>query len=169
MTDAAVSMLEAIERYAPDIDVPPPAVLDQARRNLEFRVALLREFGAVDAATLAELAGSSAKKPATTIDNWKRAARVVAVRWHGRSLVPGFQLLPSGEPDPLVQPVLRRLRAYGMDDWQQAIWWTVPAPALDGRRPVDVLVARRSLDDDDERAHLEQCLLAAAQRRRDWF
>lgn len=36
-----------IDRYAPQIPVPPPYVLDQVRRNLERRVALLEEFGAL--------------------------------------------------------------------------------------------------------------------------
>ena len=60
---------------------------------------------------------------------------------------------------------LRVLRAYGMDDWEQALWFVVPCPVLDGRRPVDQLLALRqqpSTNSADE-------LVAAAERRRDWF
>jgi hypothetical protein len=104
--DTATTTLEAIERYAPDIDVPPPAVLDQARRNLQLRVAMLREFGAVSAAELADLVGSTARRPATLVDNWRRAHRVVAVRWRDKTLVPGFFLLEDGQPDPAARGVL---------------------------------------------------------------
>jgi hypothetical protein len=52
-----------------------------------------------------------------------------------------------------------------MDDWEQALWFVVPCPVLDGRRPVDQLLALRqqpSTNSADE-------LVAAAERRRDWF
>ena len=106
--DSAQATLEAIERYAPDIDVPPPVVLDQARRNLQLRAALLTEFGAIEASELAELVGSTARNRSATVDNWKRADRVVAVRWKGHTVVPGFLLRPDGHPDPAAGPALRR-------------------------------------------------------------
>ena len=157
MANVAGATIELIERYAPDIDIPPPVVLEQARRNLALRVRLLQEFGAVDAKELAELAGSAARNPATTVDNWRRAHRVVAVRWKGRTLVPGFQLLATGQPNPALQPVLRALAEYGMGDWEQALWFVLPSAALGGARPVDRLAA------DPE------AVAAAASRSRDWF
>ena len=75
MTNVTAATLELIDRYAPDIDVPPPVVLEQARRNLALRIHLLQEFGAVDSRELAELAGSKARNPASTVDNWRRAHR----------------------------------------------------------------------------------------------
>ncbi len=172
MADAAASTLEAIERYAPDIDVPPPAVLDQARRNLELRVAMLREFGAIGAAELAELVGSQARRPGTTVDNWRRAHRIVAVRWHDKTVVPGFVLLEGGQPDPAARAALAVLDEQGFGDWQQALWWTAPAPALDGVRPVDVLLAARRRGHAGAPAaggDVSEQLAAAASRRRDWF
>ncbi|MHB1739762.1 MAG: hypothetical protein ACYCXA_09860 [Actinomycetes bacterium] len=77
----AASTLEAIARYAPQIDIPPPAVLDQARRNIQLRVAMLTEFGALSAGEVAELTGSRARRPGGTADNWRRAHKIVAVRW----------------------------------------------------------------------------------------
>lgn len=166
MADVAQATTELIDRYAPDIDVPPPVVLEQARRNLALRVRMLEEFGALEPRELAELVGSTARNPSSTVDNWRRADRITTVRWKGRTLVPGFQLLPSAQPDPAVQLVLRVLRAYGMSDWEQALWFVVPCPALGGSRPVDRLLAlRRSADTGDGAARLA----AAAQRRRDWF
>lgn len=164
--DVARATNELIDRYAPDIDVPPPVVLEQARRNLGLRVRLLGEFGAVEPRELATLVGSAARNPASTVDNWRRADRIVTVRWKGRTLVPGFQLLASGHPDPTVQGILRVLRAYGMSDWEQALWFVVPNPALDRRRPVDLLLAVR---DDPGRAAASELASAAAARQRDWF
>lgn len=157
---------DLVDRYAPDVDVPPPAVLDQVRRNAKLRASLLQEFGAVSAEELAELVGSRAVRRRTVVDNWVRADRVVAVGWRGQTLVPGFQLLPDGHPDPLLQPVLRTLRDYGAEPWERALWWTVPAPRLAGQRPVDLLLASRTEGTGDETVTL---LLGAAERPRDWF
>ena len=165
MFDVAQTTVEFIDRYAPDIDVPPPVVLEQARRNLGLRVRMLEEFGAVEPAELAQLAGSAARNPASTVDNWRRADRIATVRWRGRTLVPGFQLLESGKPDPTVSRVLRVLRAYGMGDWEKALWFVVPCEALGGERPVDRRLQLRRHPSDDGVAEL----VAAAERRRDWF
>ena len=78
--------------------------------------------------------------------------------------MPGFELLESGQPDPLVRPVLQVLRSYGMSDWERALWFVVPSPALDGARPVDRLLAVRK-----QSAARAPELVAAAERRRDWF
>jgi hypothetical protein len=165
MVDVAAATTELIDRYAPDIEIPPPVVLEQARRNLALRVRMLEEFGAIEPKQLAALVGSTARNPASTLDNWRRAGRIVTVRWQGRTLVPGFQLLESGQPDPAVRPLLSILRSYGMGDWEQALWFVVPNPALDGARPVDRLLALRKESPAGEPAELE----AAATRRRDWF
>jgi hypothetical protein len=165
MVGVADATVELIDRYAPDIEIPPPVVLEQARRNLALRVRMLEEFGAIDPRELAVLVGSAARNPASTVDNWRRADRIVTVRWQGRTLVPGFQLLGSGQPDPAVRPILRVLRSYGMSDWEQALWFVVPSPALDGARPVDRLLALREEPTAGEAAGL----VAVAERRRDWF
>lgn len=156
-----------VDRYSPEVDVPPPAVLDQVRRNAQLRTSLLQEFGAISVDELADLVGSRATKRRTTIDNWVRADRVVAVVWHGRSLVPGFQLLPDGRPDRLLQPALRALHTHGAGAWERALWWTVPARLLDGARPVDVLLRARDAA-AAERASVAERLERAASRRRDW-
>lgn len=165
MADVVRATSELIDRYSPDIDVPPPVVLEQARRNLALRVRMLEEFGAVEPRELAELVGSTARNPSSTVDNWRRADRIVTVRWKGRTMVPGFQLLASAQPDPNLHNVLRALRAQRMSEWEQALWFVVPAPALGGSRPVDRLLELR--DRPDPRGTAE--VAAAAERRRDWF
>jgi len=126
---------------------------------------MLAEFGAVDAAELAALVGSVARNLASTVDNWRRADRIMTVRWKGRTLVPGFQLMESAQPDPALRGVLRSLRGYGMGEWEQALWFVVPCPALGGARPVDRLLELRRHPTENG----ADALVAAAQRHRDWF
>jgi hypothetical protein len=73
MDGVAAATAELIDRYAPDIEIPPPVVLEQARRNLALRVRMLEEFGAVDPGELAALVGSAARNSASTVDNWRLA------------------------------------------------------------------------------------------------
>ena len=166
--DVAGSALEAIARYAPVIDVPPPAVLDQARRNIELQVALIQEFGAIAADKLGTLVGSKARRATATVDNWRRAHKVLAVRWHDDLLVPGFLLLGDAQPDPVARPALRALHAQGFSDWQATLWWAVSSSALAGRRPVDVLLAARE-QTPANRDEVALQLAAAAGRSRNWF
>jgi hypothetical protein len=167
VTDVADFAMNAIERYAPDIEVPPPAVMDQVRRNIEAQVALLTEFGAVTVEELAKLAGSKAKRPNVTVDNWRRAHRIITVRFRDQTMVPGFLLLETGQPDPTAQPAISQLAEYGASDWQAALWWTAAAPALDDQRPVDVLMQAR--DGSDVATDAKTKLVGAARRPRDWF
>lgn len=159
---------ELVDRYSPAIDIPPPAVLDQVRRNAQLRTSLLAEFGAIEAHELADLVGSRARNRMSVVDNWRRAGRVVVVPWKGKALVPGFQLLGDASPDPRLRPVLARLDAQGLGAWEQALWWTVPAPRLGGARPVDLLLRTRSAGPEVAEG-LEDRLLEAAHRPRDWF
>jgi len=145
---------ELIDRYAPEISVPTPTVLLQARRNLELRAALLQEFGGATAEQLAEMTGSRAKNPQHTLDNWRRAHKVVAVRYKGDQYVPGFMLTSEGTPDPRIQPVLAALAEQGATPWQAAVWWVLPRWQLDGGRAVDLLVGSRLTSDRDLQAKL---------------
>lgn len=167
LTDVADFALKAIEQYTPNIEVPPPAVMDQVRRNIEAQVALLTEFGAVTVEELAKLAGSKAKRPGVTVDNWRRAHRIMTVRFRDQTLVPGFLLLETGQPDHTAQPAITQLAEYGGSDWQTALWWTAPAPALDDQRPVDMLLQAR--DGSVPAVEVKAKLTSAARRRRNWF
>lgn len=156
-----------IEAYAPDIDIPRPVALEQARQNIQLRVALLQEFGAVDAAEVARVAGSKAKNPATTLDNWRRSHRVVVVRYKNRNLVPGFLLTPDG-PDPVARPVLQRLAEQGASAWQAALWWVLPKWQLGEQRPVDLLLGVRDADEEASK-DVQRRLLEVVDEPRDYF
>lgn len=165
---SVLSEMEALaDRYSPEIPIPSPATIEQVRRNLELRVSLLTEFGAVSADEVAELVGSEAKRPSATVENWRRSNRVVAVRWRNQTLVPGFQLLSDGQPDGNLRPVLKVLRDQGFSDWAAALWWVLPSPGLGGGRPVDLLLGIR--EDGERVSEGRERLVRAARRRRDWF
>jgi hypothetical protein len=85
MVGVADATVELIDRYAPDIEIPPPVVLEQARRNLALRVRMLEEFGAIDPRELAVLVGSAARNPASTVGRGGRWCRVFSC-WDPASL-----------------------------------------------------------------------------------
>ena len=58
---AAEEVEDLTAAMTPDISIPTPPVVLQARRNAEARAALLEEFGALTASEVADLAGSEAK------------------------------------------------------------------------------------------------------------
>jgi hypothetical protein len=134
---------EGIEDLArvmtPDVPVPEPAVVLQARRNAEARTALLTEFGGLTAAQVAELSGSEAHNRSALAGRWRREGRLLAVDHHGTTYYPGFQFDADGQPRPVVAEVLEHLNALAVTPWQQALWFTTANGWLDGRRPVDIL------------------------------
>jgi hypothetical protein len=128
----------------PDVPVPTPPIVLQARRNAEARATMLEEFGALTAAEVADLAGSEAKNTSALAGRWRREGRVLAVAHHGTLYYPGFQFDDSGKPKPAIADVLKHLAAPDVTAWQQALWFTSANGWLRGRRPVDLL------DDEDE-------------------
>jgi len=134
---------EEVEELAaamtPDITIPTPPVVLQARRNAEARAAMLEEFGALTAAEVADLAGSEAKNTSALAGRWRREGRLLAVEHHGTVYYPGFQFDSSGKPRPEIAGVLRYLSSPDVTPWQQALWFTSANGWLGGRRPVDLL------------------------------
>lgn len=136
---AAEEIEELATAMTPDIPLPTPPVVLQARRNAEARAALLSEFGALTAAQVSELAGSEAKNTSALAGRWRREGRLIAVEHHGTMYYPGFQFDIDGKPKAPVAEVLKHLSHPSMTLWQQALWFTSANGWLDGRRPVDVL------------------------------
>jgi hypothetical protein len=123
----------------PDVALPSPAVVLQARRNAEARTALMTEFGALTASQVAGFSGSEAKNRSALAGRWRREGRLVAVEHHGTIFYPAFQFDADGRPRRVVEDVLKLLDDPEMSPWQQALWFTTANGWLDGRRPVDLL------------------------------
>jgi hypothetical protein len=123
-------------------DLPTPAAVLQARRNVEARNALLGEFGALRSSEIAELAGSRAANRAALANRWRAEQRLVAVPVGDELLYPGFQFTSEGKPHPAVGAALAALRSNAeVSDWQAALWFAGANGWLGGRRPVDLLDA----------------------------
>lgn len=127
------------EAMTPDLAVPTPPVVLQARRNAEARTQLLNEFGALTSAQVAELAGSEAKNTSALAGRWRREGRLIAVDHQGTIYYPGFQLDAEGRPRAVVAEVLNHLNQLDTTPWQQALWFMAANGWLDGRRPVDLV------------------------------
>ena len=150
---------ELIEALTPQqLELPTPAALLQARRNVEARSGLLREFGALDSAQVAELAGSRATNRAALANRWRAEQRVVAVPLRDELLYPGFQFTGEGKPHTAVGAALAELLSDPqMSDWQAALWFIAPSGWLGGRRPADLL-------DEDADAVVEAARREAQER-----
>jgi hypothetical protein len=166
--DAGTGIMASPARAEPEPTAGSAAFRDQERRNVELRSAMLREFGALSPAAVAGLVGSRAARPGSIVAGWRRAQRLVTIRRDGETVVPRFLLLDDGHPDPVARGALRTLAAQGFSNSQAALWWTVPASALDGRRPVDLLRDARQLP-AEQRTSVADALAAAARRFRSWF
>ncbi len=117
---------------------PHPAVLDQARRNADFRAGFLARYDVLDAGQVHDLYGSKADNSAALAGRWRHAGRIFGVERQGRILYPAFQFDDIGKPKPVVARVLEALGKRG--SWQVASWFTAPNGWLpDDRRPVDVI------------------------------
>lgn len=119
---------------------PHPAVLDQARRNAEFRADFMERYDVLDAGQVHRLYGSKADNTAALAGRWRSAGKIFGVEHRGRLLYPAFQFDDAGRPKPVVAEILQALGGRGA--WQVASWFTAPNGWLpDGRRPVDVMDA----------------------------
>lgn len=119
---------------------PHPAVLDQARRNADFRADFLARHDVLDAGQVHDLYGSKADNTAALAGRWRNAGKIFGVEHRGRILYPAFQFDDTGRPKPVVAAVLKALGRRG--PWQIASWFTAPDGWLpDDRRPVDVMDA----------------------------
>ena len=136
---AAEEVEDLTAAMTPDISIPTPPVVLQARRNAEARAALLEEFGALTASEVADLAGSEAKNTSALAGRWRREGRLLAVEHHGTVYYPGFQFDGFGKPRPEIADVLQYLSSPDVTPWQQALWFTSANGWLGGRRPVDLL------------------------------
>ena len=138
MVEERARMERMIQAMMPSKIIPaPPAVL-QARRNAAAREELIREFGALTSAEVAERAGSRAKNKVALANRWKQEGRIFSVPHQGITYYPGFQFDSQGQPRPVIARVIQSLGKRG-SDWELALWFAGQTGWLDGRRPVDLL------------------------------
>ena len=137
----ALEMERLIDMAMPALSGRPhPAVLDQARRNAEFRADFMERYDVLDAGQVHGLFGSKADNTAALAGRWRSAGKIFGVEHRGRLLYPAFQFDDAGRPKPVVAEILQALGGRGA--WQVASWFTAPNGWLpDGRRPVDVMDA----------------------------
>jgi hypothetical protein len=121
--------------------VPPLAAVWHAHRTAEARLAFMSEHGAWPASEVADRAGSQATNRSALASSWRAAGRVLAVEFNGGMVFPAFQFDADVQPRPAVATILTHLRAAGLSEWQQALWFNAPTGWLGDRRPVDVLDA----------------------------
>lgn len=126
-----------IEAMLPDLTLPSPAAVLQARRNGAARLALAKEHGFLTSGDIADLNQSAAKNRAALANRWKREGRVFAVEQRGADLFPAFQLDERGQPREVIARVLAAMG--GARGWETALWFTAANPYLDDQRPVDLL------------------------------
>jgi hypothetical protein len=120
--------------------VPPPATVEQARRNAEARVEFLAEFQTLSSSEVADLAGSRSRNRAALAHGWRKQDRVFSVLVGREQRYPLFQLdAHAGEPKPIFTRVISLLRSAGLEGWQIALWFTGPLARLGDRRPVDII------------------------------
>jgi hypothetical protein len=132
-----------IDSMLPD-SVPSSAEAWHAQQNAQARAELLKEFGALTAEQVSDLAGSRAGNRSALASRWHSEGRIIGVPWHGRTLYPAFQFR-DGRPSPAVERAAAVLRDRGLSGWSLALWFLTPSGWLWDRRPVDLL------DEDPER------------------
>lgn len=118
--------------------VPRPTIVLQARRNAEARDALVREFGLLTSAEIADLAGSTVKNRAALTNRWEQEGKIFSVPVRGVDLWPGFQLDSEGRPLDAITRVLSVFH-HRASSWERALWFTSANGWLGARRPVDLL------------------------------
>jgi hypothetical protein len=122
-------------------EVPPLVSVWHAQRSAEARLAFVTEHGAWTAAEVAARAGSQATNRSALASSWRSGGRVLAIEWNGSTVFPAFQFDADAQPRPAIAAVLTHLRAAGLSEWQQALWFNAGTGWLSNRRPVDLLDA----------------------------
>ena len=132
-------LIEILEVAMPALSVRPhPAVVEQACRNVEFRVEFLSRYDALDAGQVDDRCRSKADGTADLAGEWRNDGKIFGVERQGRVFYPAFQFDGDGRPKPVVAKVLQALGKRG--PWQTASWFATPNGWLsDDRPPVDVM------------------------------
>lgn len=124
---------------AADLDLTPPAAVEQARRQADHRRALLAT-PVYTYETLGELLGHSNASTTRTWVSRKRAANLLfTVKVDNQVIIPAFQLDAEGEPRKDLAVILDTLLSVGVDGWALWTWLVVGTPLLSGGVPVELV------------------------------
>lgn len=141
-----------------EVELIPPASVEQARRLAGVRKALLAT-PVLTHETLGEVRGDS--NPSTTrtwVSRARERGRLFTVKVDGRSVIPALQLTDSGDLRDEYAPVLSPLLEADLDGWAIWIWLTTPSPLLSGGIP------DRLITETPERVRRAAQRFAASQR-----
>lgn len=139
--DALGGALQAIDVFVP----PAIARAVTAKENLYDRIGA--EFGLLAPGEAGRLLGSQSSAPRNQASQLRRAGRLLAITRGRRSLYPGFQFGPDGQPLPVIAE-LRELA--DRSRWSESgvvQWLMAPTTYLQASeravalRPVDLLVS----------------------------
>ncbi|WP_188894367.1 hypothetical protein [Microlunatus endophyticus] len=122
-----------------DLDLTPPAAIEQARKQADRRRRLLASPVYTNE-TLGELLGHS--QPSTTrtwVSRKKAERRLFTVKIGNQVIIPAFQLNAEGKPRAELAPILDALLGAGVDGWTLWTWLVVGTPLLSGGVPVDLM------------------------------
>ena len=118
-----------------DIEVIPPAFVEQARRLADHRQKLL----ATPTYTMRTLGEVLRKKSASATRTWvsrkREKQQLFTVGVDRQVLIPAFQLNEDGSPRKDLAPILGTLLDGGVDGWSLWTWLTVGTPLLSGEVP----------------------------------
>src|SRR5436305_1011457 len=93
-------------------EATPAEFIELAQREADFRLRVVRDFGALTAPEVAALTGSAAGNRSQRAYRLRRDGRIFGVPFQGQVRYLGFQFDAAGEPLPVVRDVLRALVAW---------------------------------------------------------
>jgi hypothetical protein len=126
-----------VDSLMPALEVPSPAVLEEARREAIVRRRILRDFGAFRASELADVAGSLAGNRSQVAYRLRKEKRIFAVPHRGTWWYLGFQFDEAGRPRPVIAEVLAHIGDW--PPWEIARWFVARNPLLDRRAPLELM------------------------------
>ncbi len=129
---------QLVETLTPPLEIPPPAVLLNARANAELRARVMREGELLTSAQVAELSESKATNRAALATSWRKSGRIFAIPLGATHYFPAFQFDSDGKPQPVIADVVHMFAEHHASPWSLAIWFLTEHPRL-RRRPAELV------------------------------
>ncbi|QDP95667.1 hypothetical protein FOE78_06885 [Microlunatus elymi] len=122
-----------------DVDLTPPAAIEQARRQADHRRRML-STPVYTYETLGELLGHAQQATTRTWVSRKRSARLLfTVKIDNQLIIPAFQLTDEGEPRQDLAGLVGPLLEAGVDGWALWTWLASSSPLLSGAVPIELV------------------------------